>query len=150
MDQRRQSHPVLPSPMRGDLSDAERRTRGRLDASHNHREPASQIALGVLQRIPPRTLNGSPHRRLPGRAAENRMGDPGDVGRRAPVAVAVLRELKVPPLAVQSHGDQPDAIPRVEPTMQKAQLGRAWRELEEAEGGTEKPTACWLQKNASS
>jgi hypothetical protein len=34
--------------------------------------------------------------------------------------------------------------------MQKAQLGRAWRELEEAEGGAEKPTACWLQKNASS
>jgi hypothetical protein len=62
---------------------------------------------------------------------------PGHVERRAPGDVAVLRELKVPPLAVQSHGDQPDARPRVQPAVQEPQLGRAGRELEEGEGGAE-------------
>jgi hypothetical protein len=65
-----------------------------------------------------------------------------DVERRPPVSVAVLRELKIPPLAVQSHSDQPDADPRVHPPMQELRLGRAGRELEKAERGAEVGAGC--------
>jgi len=61
--------------------------------------------------------------------------DSSDVERRAPLPIAVLSELQVPPLSVQSHRDEPDAAPGVEPAVQESQLGRARRELEEAEGG---------------
>ena len=40
-------------------------------------------------------------------------------------------------LALHAHGDEPDAGPGIEPAVQELQLGRAWRELEEAEGGEE-------------
>ena len=78
-----------------------------------------------------------PRRRLPRRAAHDGMRDAGHEERRAPVPVAILRQLQVPALTMQSHGDQADAGPRVESLVQEAQLGRAWRELEEAEGGAE-------------
>ena len=38
---------------------------------------------------------------------------------------------------MQAHGDQANASPGVEPAVQESQLGRARRELEEAEGGAE-------------
>jgi hypothetical protein len=40
-------------------------------------------------------------------------------------------------LALDAHGDQPDASPRVEPAVQEVKLGRAWWQLEEAECGVE-------------
>lgn len=40
-------------------------------------------------------------------------------------------------LALDAHGDQPDASPRVEPAVQELKLGRAWWQLEEAECGVE-------------
>ena len=57
------------------------------------------------------------------------MREPGDVERRAPVAVAVGRDLEIVPMALKACREQADARPVVEPTVQELKLGRAGREL---------------------
>jgi hypothetical protein len=91
----------------------------------------------VLNGIPCSSLSGSPHRRLPRRTADNRVRDAGDVERRAPPPVAVLRQLQIPALVMEPNGNEPEAGPGVQPAVQEPQLGRAGREPEEAEGGAE-------------
>ena len=60
----------------------------------------------------------------------------GHVERRAPGVVAVLRELKIPALAVEAGNDQADARPRIESPVEQLQLRRARRGAGEAEDGT--------------
>jgi len=52
--------------------------------------------------------------------------------RHPPSAVAVLRELELPDLAVKASNDQPDAGPGVEPAVEELQLWLARLELGEA------------------
>jgi hypothetical protein len=52
------------------------------------------------------------------------------------VTIAVLRELQVPALAEHARCDVTDGAPRVEPTMEQAQLKGTRLDLGEAQGGT--------------
>jgi len=61
------------------------------------------------QGIPPRALDRSPHRRLPGAAAEDRVRQARDVERCPPVAITVLAEVEVVATAEQPHGEESDA-----------------------------------------
>jgi len=53
------------------------------------------------------------------------------------LALGDVAQRESEPLPLDAHDDQADAGPGVEPAVQELQLGRARRELEEAEGGAE-------------
>jgi len=60
----------------------------------------------------------------------------------APLALGDVRQRQQQALPLDAHGDEPDALPGVEPGVQKLQLGLGGGEVEEAEGGVEeKPAA---------
>ena len=67
----------------------------------------------------------------------------GDVERGAPVAVAVLGKLKIPPLAVHPDRDVADTTPGVEPLVEGRERGmrRCRGQRHEAERRAEEPTA---------
>jgi hypothetical protein len=60
---------------------------------------------------------------------------------RPPLVLADVAQREPEPLPLHAHGDQPDAGPGVEPAVEQPELGRARRELEEAEGGAEPAAA---------
>src|SRR4029434_7291197 len=105
--------------MRGDLSDAERRTLGRLCAIPFHREPSSQIALGVLQRIPTRSLYRPPGCRFPCRATGNRVRLAGNEEGCPLGVVAELGELEIPNDAMQASHDSAHATPAICPCVEE-------------------------------
>jgi hypothetical protein len=58
----------------------------------------------VCQHLSRRPLHRAPRRRLPRRAADDGVRRASDIEGRAPVPVAVLRELEIIALAMKSHG----------------------------------------------
>ena len=76
----------------------------------------------MVHRIPPRPLNGSPHRRLPCRAAKDAVREASHVERRAPVTVPVLPQVEIVADPMLPDRQQTDAVPVVEPPMDETQL----------------------------
>jgi hypothetical protein len=59
----------------------------------------------------------------------------GELG--PPLALGDVAQGQTQTLTLDAYGDQPDALPGVEPAVQEPQLGLGSRDLEEAEGGAE-------------
>jgi hypothetical protein len=93
--------------------------------------------LMVLQGIPARSLNGSPHRGLPCRAAENRLRDASDIKRRTPVTVTVLPQVEIVADAMQPDCQQADTVPAVKPAMDERQLRRISLDQHSSKCGSE-------------
>src|SRR5262249_50938698 len=77
----------------------------------------TQASFYLLHRRPRRQLHRAPRRRLPGLPTDDGVRLSGHIERGAPVAVAILRELKIPALASHPDDDEADAGPRVEPVV---------------------------------
>src|SRR5262245_842646 len=83
--------------------------------------PELVAALALVQRLPCCPLRRVPGRALPRGAgrARRRVLHARGVERRPLAALVVLGQLEVVALTVHSHGDAPDAAPRVEPSAQR-------------------------------
>jgi len=60
-----------------------------------------------------------------------------------------VAEREPEPLPLDAHDDQAETGPRIELAVEQPQLGRARRELEEAEGGGEVGAACLVRHQFS-
>ena len=70
---------------------------------------------GSVGRIPPGSLDRSPHGRLPTRSAQNGVRESSHIEARPPMAVTVLAQVEIVAGAMQPDRQQADAAPVVEP-----------------------------------